>query len=342
MKIILSRKGFDTGYGGKPSPILQDGRFFPLPIPYDRGAPIRYTDLPCPPGLEAHYATLADYVIGHSAFRKAVVEEDQIDGRKPKTKRVRVTTDTLAHLDPDLHQGMRPRPSDWKPLFGQTGRALKILRKNEVGVGDVFVFWGLYDRLVPGRAGRPPRYEGKRMHCIFGWLQVGRVHQAPFPDLPAWGRYHPHAGADPGVWDEDNNWIFEAADRLSLEGLDADLPGAGIFPRFRPDLRLTRPGALRVDDWRLPSSFGSLMQAGRWTCVGQRNWQEDDPGWMRFSTAGQWQEGVWDPLHAPGTLEWLAGLFRESSVSLESDTMIGGPADDPTDRTPVPAAGMGC
>lgn len=54
---------------------------------------------------------------------------------------------------------------------------------------------------------------------------------------------------------------------------------------------------------------------------------------MRFSTAGQWQEGVWDPLHAPGTLDWLAGLFREFSINPESDTMIDGHADDPRDQT---------
>ncbi|WP_052710517.1 hypothetical protein [Azospirillum thiophilum] len=260
MKIILSRKGFNTGYGGKPSPILQDGRFFPLPIPYDRGAPIRYTDLPCPPGLEGHYTTLADYVIGHRAFRKIVVEHEQTDGRKPKAKRVRVTTDTLAHLDPDLHHEMRPRSPDWKPLFGQAGQALKILRKNGVRVGDVF-FWGLYDRLVPSRAGRPPRYEGKRMHCIFGWLQVGRVHQAPFPDLPTWGRYHPHAGADPGVWDEDNNWIFKAVDQAEpgwsrcrsshASGQTCASPSQGRYASTTGGCRLR--------------SFGPLMQAGRWT-----------------------------------------------------------------------------
>ena len=33
MKLILSRKGFDSGYGGMSSPILPDGRLVPLPIP---------------------------------------------------------------------------------------------------------------------------------------------------------------------------------------------------------------------------------------------------------------------------------------------------------------------
>ena len=33
MKVILSRKGFDSCYGGHPSPILPDGRMISLPIP---------------------------------------------------------------------------------------------------------------------------------------------------------------------------------------------------------------------------------------------------------------------------------------------------------------------
>ncbi|WP_088501318.1 hypothetical protein [Burkholderia ubonensis] len=33
MKVVFSRKGFDSQYGGMPSPILPDGRLLPLPIP---------------------------------------------------------------------------------------------------------------------------------------------------------------------------------------------------------------------------------------------------------------------------------------------------------------------
>jgi hypothetical protein len=33
MKVILSRKGFDSEYGGIASPILPDGTLLSLPIP---------------------------------------------------------------------------------------------------------------------------------------------------------------------------------------------------------------------------------------------------------------------------------------------------------------------
>ena len=35
MKVILSRKGFDSSNGGCPSPILPDGTLLSLPIPTD-------------------------------------------------------------------------------------------------------------------------------------------------------------------------------------------------------------------------------------------------------------------------------------------------------------------
>ncbi len=35
MKLILSRKGFDSGYGGMPSSILPDGTLLSMPIPTD-------------------------------------------------------------------------------------------------------------------------------------------------------------------------------------------------------------------------------------------------------------------------------------------------------------------
>ena len=44
MKIILSRKGFDSGSGGCPSPILPDGRLISLPIPVE-GERLSYGDL---------------------------------------------------------------------------------------------------------------------------------------------------------------------------------------------------------------------------------------------------------------------------------------------------------
>ena len=46
MRLIFSRKGFDTSNGGGPSPIMLDGRMLTLPIPEGIGAEgVRYADL---------------------------------------------------------------------------------------------------------------------------------------------------------------------------------------------------------------------------------------------------------------------------------------------------------
>jgi len=44
VKIILSRKGFDSAAGGVPSPILPDGSLVSLPIP-DKASKIAYQDI---------------------------------------------------------------------------------------------------------------------------------------------------------------------------------------------------------------------------------------------------------------------------------------------------------
>ena len=46
MKIILSRKGFDSGYGGIASPVLPDGTLLSLPIPTTEMG-ITYDELLC-------------------------------------------------------------------------------------------------------------------------------------------------------------------------------------------------------------------------------------------------------------------------------------------------------
>ena len=45
MKIILSRKGFDSSWGGCPSPVLPDGTMLSMPIPTNKDNRLRYEDI---------------------------------------------------------------------------------------------------------------------------------------------------------------------------------------------------------------------------------------------------------------------------------------------------------
>ena len=149
MKLILSRKGFDSGSGGGPSPIMPDGRMVSLPIP-DRTAPKAYTALSWTPGLSMG---------------------DIIRDLAP----ARVKPDHFAHLDPDLDAGTVQRQKDWRPIFGQTGSSQTHLANSGVGAGDLFLFFGLF-RQANYQEGRLTFVRSaKAAHVLFGWLQVDSV-----------------------------------------------------------------------------------------------------------------------------------------------------------------------
>jgi len=129
VKLIISRKGFDSSAGGVASPILPDGRLRSLPIP-DRESPLRYRD------ISSAAPTTASLVSALS----------------PRTRPAHGV-----HLDPDLDATSRSRAADWRPAFGQAGAALSHLRNHEVGVGDLFLFFGWF-RAVD-RVGRGWRFQ---------------------------------------------------------------------------------------------------------------------------------------------------------------------------------------
>jgi hypothetical protein len=104
VRIIFSRKGFDSGVGGVPSPII-DGRPISLPIPTNRRSETTYADL------------------GLSEIVEAATKG-------------RIAGTSLCHHDPMFEQG--------RCAFGQTGAAQAHLANNAVGVGDVFLFFGLF------------------------------------------------------------------------------------------------------------------------------------------------------------------------------------------------------
>ena len=81
MKIILSRKGFDSENGEIPNPILPDGTLLSLPIP-DNDGNNTFSSL--------HWNGMSYYEIIHSL--------------KPRTK---IKVDDMCHLDPDLKKDVK-------------------------------------------------------------------------------------------------------------------------------------------------------------------------------------------------------------------------------------------
>ena len=132
MKIILSRKGFDSQYGQIPSPILSDGTLLSLPIPSKMDPEVKFKDL--------HHGDLSYYDI-------------------IRMERV--------------------------PSFGQEKAALRHLQNQNVGIGDVFLFFGWFrqTQYIDNRLVYTPN--APDLHVIYGYFQVGGIINR-MADVPAW------------------------------------------------------------------------------------------------------------------------------------------------------------
>lgn len=285
MRIIISRKGFDMGSGGCPSPILPDGRMISLPIP-DKCSGLRYQD------LNQYGLNYGDLV-------------SQLSRGKQRA-------DYRAHLDPDLSPEALPRESGWKPVFGQMKQAQGHLRNQGVREGDLFLFFGLYQAIKETKTGLVFDRDQPKLHMLWGWMQIGEVlpiHADTLERIP-WASYHPHF-VTPGVT---NNTLYIAADKLSLDGKTTALPGAGVFPRFEPRLVLTADPQRAVSHWRLPGWFYSPDRPLISYLSAQRRWQIDGDS-VLLDTSGRWQEAVMDADHYPEAESWALQLINSAIKS---------------------------
>lgn len=233
MKIVLSRKGFDTTSGGAPSPIIE-------------GAPF---SLPIPTGKYPSVSTYGALGLG-----------DLVSKANSKW-----TAGTLCHEDPMFW--------DDKCAFGQTSAAQSHLAKHEVGVGDVFLFFGLFAELGPN----------DRHHRIFGYLRVEKVQKVgchPSGDeVGGTPRKHPHTI---GRWDAKNT-IYLGPGRKAKKADAA--------------LRLTKLGGPLLH-WRVPNW---LRETGLTYHRRDERWSEEGT----LHAVGRGQEFVTDIGEKPEAKKWL-------------------------------------
>lgn len=221
MKIILSRKGFDTQYGGQPSPILPDGTLLSLPIPVKEDI---YTFGQLKHNGKSYYEIIREL--------------------KPGTK---LKATDYCHPDPDLREAALPRAEGWKPLFGQADSAQGHLLNQRIGEGDLFLFFGTF-RQAELREGRYRYMPGSpEVHLIFGYLQIGALH-TDFDTFSPLLPFHSHA--QPRFSSKRLNCLYEASPDLSLA---EHLPGSGTLS-FHEALVLTKKGYPK-SRWALPSFF---------------------------------------------------------------------------------------
>ncbi len=223
MRIILSREGFDSSYGGCPSPILPDGTLLSLPIPSKNGD-VKYSEL---------------FYEDKSYFQ--IIKE-----LKPGTKIKEYCT---CHLDPDIRD--LKIVNNWVPLFGQEGGAQTHLVNNGVCEGDIFLFFGWFKQTILENGKLKYVTGAPDLHIIYGYFEIGEKYET-FDKLPTKYYYHPHAAKN-RFDKKTENCIYKAAEKLSL---NSNFSGSGTF-RINDDLILTKKGYTR-SRWELPDIFRNV------------------------------------------------------------------------------------
>lgn len=225
-RIVFSRKGFDGGAGGVPSPIFPDGSMLSLPIPAVRS-------MGSPPASGTECAQSHSDLEWNGRHVSDIV--NLLRGRRPPIKGV--------HLDPDLDRNLKikgkGRQHGWRGLFGQCDAAQHALRCLQPG--DLFLFFGLFCRVIE---------DSRRMRCasreklnvLFGWLQIEKMEKiGSAADADRVRRDYPWAACHPHLQDSfkgKNNTLYIARDKLEIEGVKTGIPGYGVFPYFSEALQL--------------------------------------------------------------------------------------------------------
>ena len=242
MKIVFSRKGFDSTNADIPSVFVRGGAMTSFPIPHishDAEQPERYY----------HDRDLSGY--GDICDADGVLLRERI--RQLREKKKTPFEHECCHHDPDLQRG----------IFGQSGRPQSVLENAGVGVGDLFLFFGRFQearRDGDALRFRTPKEEWESQ-ALFGFLRVGKVMRAKIAKQE-YRRFgdHPHLTDARLEWDETpggkkygfKNTVYFAAERLGIPGMDG-YPGFGVF-KHAPNLVLTATGH-SPSFWDLPSYF---------------------------------------------------------------------------------------
>lgn len=277
MKVVLSRKGFDSAVGQVPSPIFPDGRMLSLPIPHASGN-LTYQDI-----------TFDGRPIGD-------VVSDLTDRR--------LLASSAAHLDPDLRAGAIPREAGWQPLFGQDGAAQTHLEKNHVGQGDLLLFFGWFRKVhkTDDRWSYVPH--APDLHVLFGWLEVGEVVRITegWTAMPPWAASHPHFHGHSAR----NNTLYVSRS-VADEGL-----GAGTFERYHPALQLSAEGHRR-SRWQLPAWFHPVGRESALSFhANSSRWKRAETS-VLLDTVGRGQEFVLDGDHYPEAEPWARALIATAA-----------------------------
>lgn len=255
MKVILSRKGFDSGYGGYPSIILPNKEMITLPIPSNKEEDYSYGEL-------------------KTKDNQSIYEIMKSLNKNIKNgKSVPLTKDTKCHLDPDLCEFSVSRKEEWKGAFGQINAAQKVLENNNVKEGDLFLFFGWFND-VEVQNKKYKFKKGNGRHTIFGYLQIDTIIYPMKEEIPEWLKKHPHASSLKRL-NNPSNCIYIAKEKCTF---NKNIKGYGMFT-YNKELDLSKKGMTRTC-WELPEFFKEVNI----TYHNKESWKE---GYFKSACRGQ-------------------------------------------------------
>jgi hypothetical protein len=292
MKVVLSRKGMDSENGGIPSPIIQSKegywKFYSLPIPTEN-SDIKYDEL----------CLFDDVKV--SKF----IEDLGLKGRKYE----------YCHLDPDIRESyLNKRPIDWKRCFGQVKSAQTHLENNQIGVGDVFLFFGWFKKAEYNNG--MFKYIADRdypngFHAIYSYLQINEIYKPNIQKTPTWLNYHPHVKyKNETEFNNANNTIYVATEFINYPK-HFNKNGSISFV-FSEDLILTKKRQPNRTLWELPMELHPNSGVKLSYNASERWGIENNNAILKSASKGQ--EFVFSDVEA-NVEKWCINLIKMHSVS---------------------------
>jgi len=227
MKIIFSRKGFDSTAGGFPSLIFPDNTLFSIPTPSNPN----------------HY----DYSRLAFKYEEEPIQDilNQVTKKRVRSNGKRYDCDYAQAAQGCHHDPLYMKEPN-RLVLGQTEQSESHLRNQGVSAGDVFLFYGWFRKVSRTTDRWNYVLDAQDIHLIWSWMTVGcalkldtqkdiEAARAAFPDLNT----HPHLATD---WDALPNSVY--------------VSGECAFPPFSETRCLT--DLKRYEGrakWRLPGCF---------------------------------------------------------------------------------------
>ena len=261
-RIVLSRKGFDSVAGGVASPIFADEKIFSIPIPQKSKSPHKYSDL--------KFNNLS----GGDILKESSVKS--------------VTVNNYCHYDPLLTEKIG--------IFGQVSASQTELRNNNVGIGDIFLFFGWFKQYSK---------KGKDLHHLFGWLQIEKIIESQKEIIEYLKNIkikHPHGSE--GILKLPNNTIYIARKNLVIDKNLLPLKGFGLFKKMHPDLILTQENCSR-SKWKLPKKYFAHTKN---IFLNRLKWKDEKN--CTLNCVGQGQEYILNAEDNPKIIEWVLQLIK--------------------------------